>query len=359
MRILDRYVLKSYLTTLGFAILAFLAVFIILDLFEKIDDFLDHDVSLLIIGKYYALRTPEIVLLLLPVGMLLACLFALGSHARNNEFVAIQSAGISVKRTLLPILAAALGVSLLAMATGETLGPFASEQVKMLENDTIKPGRGRVKNIRTNVSYLGENDWIYWIGRLDTQKETMRNVVVSRVSDFMLRERIDAKKATWKDGEWTFIDGYFRRFDESRLLEEIQFLERVMPDIVESPDDLAKRQKSSSQMSYRELSRFIRKADMSGGEVMKERVDLQMKLSFPFTSFVIVIFGSPLGALLRKSGNAVGIAVALLICFIFYITIRVGQALGYNEVLHPLAAAWLGNIIFLGIGLLLFRRLAR
>ncbi|MBM3319325.1 MAG: LptF/LptG family permease [Candidatus Eisenbacteria bacterium] len=358
-RLLDRYVGGRYLVSLAFALLAFLAIFVVLDLFEKLDDFLDQGVPLPVVGRYYLFRLPEILLLMLPVGMLLACLVSLGSHARTNEFLAMLAAGVSMRRTLLPVLVLGFTVSLVALAAGEILAPPAAERVHALQDEVIKPGRSRSARVRTNLSFLGDNGRLFRIGRLDVEKGRMENVVVQLLRENALVERIDAERADWENGTWVFRNGYFRRFAEEVLAEAFSFAERAEPGIRETPADFAKIQKNPRQMSYRELKLLIEKVKANGGEVIKEEVDLHMKVSFPFTNFLIVLLGSPLAALLRRGGNAVGFTLALLICFVYYLAIRVGQSLGYNAVFPPLVGAWIPNLLFLAIGAVLFRRLAR
>jgi len=358
-RILDRYVLGRFLAALATALVAFLAIFIVLDLFEKLDDFIDQGVPLAAVGAYYAFRVPEILLLMLPIGMMLACIFSLGSHARNNEFLATLAAGISMRRTLLPVLVVGLLVSGAALLVGETVAPRAAEKVNAIQDEWIKPGRQRSMRVRTNLSYLGDGGRLFRIGRLDVEKGRMEEVVAQRLEGNALVERIDAREAVWENGVWVFRDGYFRRFAGDGLSEAVAFQERAEPEIVETPADLAKIPKNQRQMSYRELSAYVAKAKASGGEVRKEEVDLHMKIAFPFTSFLVVLLGSPLAALLRRGGNALGFSLALVICFVYYLAIRVGQSLGYNAVLAPLHAAWIANAVFLALGALLFRRLAR
>lgn len=357
-RTLDRYVIRGYAVALFAALSSFVAIFVILDLFEKLDDFLDRGVPAIVVLQYYLFRIPEILLLMLPVGMLLACLFSLGALARNNEFMATISSGVSMRRTLVPVVVLAFFVSVGALFLGETVAPPAASRVKEIHDGLIKPGGRRTPRVRTNLSYLGEGGRLFWIGRLDTARDRMEDVFVQKLSGNTLLEVISAKEADWEGGVWVFRNGYFRRFDGGILAEARPFEERAEPSIAETPEELAKIQKNPRQMSYRELSAYIDRAASSGGEVQRERVDLHMKVSFPFTSFLIVLLGSPLAALLRRGGNAVGFTLALLICFVYYLAIRVGQSFGYNGVLPPLLAAWIADLLFFSLGLYLFRKLA-
>ncbi|MBN1826713.1 MAG: LPS export ABC transporter permease LptG [Candidatus Eisenbacteria bacterium] len=357
MKTLDGYILRRYLLALLTALIAFIAIFLILDLFEKLDDFIDHGVPIPVVGLYYLYRIPEILLLMLPVGMLLACLFSLGQHARNNEFTAIIGAGISLRRAILPVIAAAFVVSLAALAFGEFLAPPAAVRVKEIDDEMIRPGRSRIRSVRRDLSFLAEGGRFFRIDRLDVAKGEMENVVVQRLQENRLTERIDAKTAEWVDGTLVFRDGFFRRFSEEGLEEAVPFVERPEPAIRETPEDFAAVQKSPRQMSFRELTAHIRKARQSGGEVRKEEVELNMKIAFPFTSFLLVLLGAPLASLLRRGGNAVGFSIALALCFVYYLALRVGQSFGHNGYLPPLLAAWAGNILFGVAGIWLFRKL--
>ncbi len=356
-RALDRYILHSFLYALVMALLAFIAIFVILDLFEKLDDFLDRDVPVAIILHYYVYRIPEILLLMLPVGMLLASLFSLGAFARNNEFTAVIAAGISMRRTLAPVLLVSFVISAAALLLGEAIAPPAAERVNKIKEEVIKPGSRRAGRTRSNLSFLGDEGRLFWIGRLEPALGRVENIVIQRLVGNTLVERLDAEEGTWEEGVWTFRNGYYRRFTGESLVEAAPFSERIEREIGETPEDLAKIQKNSMQMSYRELSDHIDRLESGGADVQKEKVDLHMKIAFPFTSFLIVLLGSPLAALLNRSGNALGFTLALMICFVYYMAIRVGQSFGYNEVLPPLPAAWAGNILFSLVGIILFRRL--
>ena len=83
-----------------------------------------------------------------------------------------------------------------------------------------------------------------------------------------------------------------------------------------------------------------------GSEARKWIVELYLKISYPFANFIIVLFGAPLAARKRRGGNAVGIGISLLVCFIYYFFVHTGRVIGHQGTFPPLFAAWLGNIIF-------------
>ena len=85
-------------------------------------------------------------------------------------------------------------------------------------------------------------------------------------------------------------------------------------------------------------------------------MDLYLKISFPLTCFIMVLLGAPLAANARRAGFANSFGIGIFICFAFYSCVKAGQALGWNKLADPLLAAWLGNIIFALLGLVLLWR---
>jgi lipopolysaccharide export system permease protein len=347
-RIHDRYLARSFGFSLGVAIVAFVAIFVVVDLFEKIDNYIDRKATAEAVVLYSAFKIPQIVMLVLPVAMLLACLFGVGSLARRNEVLPLQNAGLSMNRILLPVFAFGLVVSLAALVAGETILPGANARQNRVWKETILHEPRSDVGFRTNLNYRGEGGRLYFIGRFDPKRKTMHDVAVYTllmVRGASLVERVDAREARWTDEGWVFLDGFRRRFGESDE-EATPFEQTTIPGLKERPEDFAAPAKEPDEMSLRELRRFVRKTLASGESAVKEQVQMHLKLSFPFSNLIVVLFGASIAARRRRSGLAVSFAVAVGVAFLYYGAIRVGETLGTNDTLPPLLAAWLGNIIF-------------
>ena len=87
------------------------------------------------------------------------------------------------------------------------------------------------------------------------------------------------------------------------------------------------------------------------------KMTLAQKFSFPCASLIAVIIALPLAARFGKKGRTLGIALSIMLFFIYYIIMSAFAALGKNEALNPYLAAWLPNIIMGGAGAVLFRRI--
>jgi len=122
-RRLDRYLLREQIASLLLGLLFFVAIFIVVDIFEKLDSFLDNKVPLPVVVHFYIVSIPSIVTIVLPMSMLLSCLLALGQIGRHNELTAMQAAGIGLTRIVLPLYVFAFVVCVGVFLTNETLMP--------------------------------------------------------------------------------------------------------------------------------------------------------------------------------------------------------------------------------------------
>ena len=128
MRLLDRYLLREFLIPLGFCLSGFLVLWIAFDLFGQLRWLQEQGLSVLEIGEYYIFKSPEFLILVLPVALLLAMLYTLTNHARYNEITAIRAAGISLTRLCVPYLVVGVVSSGLLFALDEFLVPRTVEE---------------------------------------------------------------------------------------------------------------------------------------------------------------------------------------------------------------------------------------
>jgi lipopolysaccharide export system permease protein len=356
--ILDKYILTESTKTILLGLLAFITIFIILDMVENVDDFIDNDVGLPMVMKYYVFQVPHIFTLTLPVAVLISSLFTVGQMARHSELVAIKASGIRFARTIVPLIMAGLVASMLSLGTGEIVEPRANEIVREIKANQIR-GSSKMSQprIRDNITYRGRNGLFYFAPQYDTKLNTMKEVVVEKSLAGRLIFRLNADKAAWRESTWVFSEAWIRWFsDEGEVEREAYLPEGTFADIRDYPSNIAREQRKPEEMSYRELSELISRIDSSGGDSTRYRVGLNMKISFPFTNLIVVLIGSPLSARLRRGGLAVGVGLGLALTFVYYGFIRVGQAMGDHSVMPPLISAWLGNVFFTVCGTILIFR---
>jgi lipopolysaccharide export system permease protein len=180
--------------------------------------------------------------------------------------------------------------------------------------------------------------------------------LASRVSiqDFSAEDRtlmvgrLDAVSMTW-DGNarmWILHDGVQRWFSKNAESME-RFVSRPAGRLHFDPEDLRKKQEKPDEMDYYTLKEFIENQRRAGQDVARWQVDFYSKISFPFASVIVVLFGVPFSSVRRRGGVGVQLGISLLICFIYLIFMKVSQVFGYNGDINPLLTAWSANILFL------------
>lgn len=374
MQILDRYLIRQFGFALIFSLIAFWVIFLVVDLVEHLDKFIDKQAAFFVVVKYYFYYTPYILVLSLPVAMLLSSLFSLGQLAKHNELTAIKSAGISLYRILLPLFILAFVMSLFVMGFGEILVPITYQKMMEVKTVEIEKGKRETNIILNNVFVQEEDGRIFHLATYDTKEKIGTGALVQRFEENRLKEEIRAKKVRWENNGWLFEDGVERIFSDSLVelghsedlgkakldtlplnpTEEYQAFDKLFRlDLKIKPEALAKRQKKPDEMGYFELADYVKIKKRSGQVVAKETTDLHLKIAFPFVNFIIVLFGAPLAANPKRSGLAIGFAISLFISFVYYTLIRMGQSFGYSEKLPPLLAVWAANILFAILGTIL------
>jgi lipopolysaccharide export system permease protein len=357
-RIHDRYLLIRFLKIFAYSVAAFVLVYITVNIFEEIDNFIDHEATIKEIARYYFYSVPFVLTYVVPVSLLLATVFAMGVMGRRNELTALLASGVSIRRVALPLFILALLVSIGSIFFNDSVVSRANRAKSDIKRHDIE-GRERVDpDLKTDFTYLGANGFVYLAQTYSHANRALFDVIVQQYDDNTLLRRIDARNARWLNGRWVFVNGYERTFDGREESVE-RFDSLMVPEITETPDDFAEEEIDQEDMTYRELSRYVQRVERSGGNAEQYKVDLAFKFSGPFAGFIFVLIGVALSAGKRKPSIATGFGLTLMVSFVYYAVLRVGQTLGHNGVMPPVFAAQFGNIIFLMIGLLMLKRVDR
>jgi lipopolysaccharide export system permease protein len=137
-----------------------------------------------------------------------------------------------------------------------------------------------------------------------------------------------------------------RRWFDAGSEKMSQFVREPAGELHFDPEDLRKKQEQPDEMDYYTLKEFIANQQNAGQNVAQWLVDFYSKISFPFASVIVVLFGVPFASQRRRGGVGVQLGISLLICFVYLIFMKVSQVFGYNGDIPPLLTAWAANIIF-------------
>ena len=348
-RIHDRYLLRQFTRIFFISLVSFTVIYITVDTFEEIDNFIDHDASLFNIVRYYVYSIPFMLTYIIPVSLLLATIFSMGVMARRNELTAFIASGVSLMRIARPIMIAAVLVTIASIFFNDVVVTNATRKRKEVKQIDIEGRAPSNPFLKENFHYLGENGYVYLAEKYNHQTRTLFEVVLQQFNQNTLTRRIDAKSAKWLDEQWVFHSGFERVF-KSKSETVHAFTRLAMPELKENPASFAQKEVDPENMNLRELKAYINKVRRNGGPVDRYLTDLYAKFSYPVAGSIFVLLGIAFATGKRKQSLATGFGLTLVISFIYYGVLQVGQTLGYNGRVPPLLAVELGNIIFLIVG---------
>lgn len=348
MTLLDRYIIRQFLVTAAFSLLAVLLIFIVIDAMEKLDDFIDKQADWNTILLYYVYFMPEIIKLIIPVAMLLASLFVTARLTAQGEWTAFKASGVSLYRLLVPYLAVAVLVSAASVYFNGWIVPFANKKKFTIERVYLH--KDVVSASGANIYIQDSPTRILSMGYFDDTRNIASRVSIQDFSIANLTEmvgRVDAVSMVWDSTahSWILQNGTRRWFAEGQeRLEE--FVTQATGPLHFDPDDLRKKQQKPDEMSYYDMKEFIENQQRAGQDVARWQVDFYSKISFPFATVIVVLFGVPFSSIRRRGGVGVQLGISLLICFVYLIFMKVSQVFGYNGDVNPLLTAWSANILF-------------
>ncbi|MEA3369662.1 MAG: LptF/LptG family permease [Candidatus Ratteibacteria bacterium] len=356
MKIIDRYITKKFISWIFFFLLAFTFIYIIIDLFEHLDDFLTLKVALKIILQYYLLFIPPIFVQIIPVAILLSTLFVLGYMTRFNETVALKACGVSLYHLILPFIKLALGFSLLTFLVNETIVPISFNKLNIAKEKNWS-GQAPSKTLH-DLTFYGSERRFYYIKTFDFPAETMEGILLLEYyPDRTIKIRVDAEKAVWQTDGWVFRNGIVRYFDqEGQQSKKEEVFEQRKMHFKEIPEDFWRQQTKLETMNIAALLTHIRYLKHCGVHPHKELVELQYRFASPLFSFFIILLGIPFALRSSRASVLHGAGIALVLCLFYYACISLALAMGKQRGFPPFLSAWSANILFGGLGLFLLKR---
>jgi lipopolysaccharide export system permease protein len=348
MTILYRYVTREILIFFSIVLTAVISIYVAVDFIEKVDNFMEAGLPASRCAVYLLYKLPFIFVQMAPVGFLLSILAALGVMSKNNEVIALKSCGIGKNRLLKPTLILGFFFCGLLFVITETVIP-----VLMVNANQIWLQEVRKKNIyasKTNDIWMRAARQIVHIKQYSPEEKQISGITIHTFDDrFKLVDRVDAESGEFEKGRWQLYDAVEQIFDSDLAGDHrITLHDRLTADIDLNPDDLAQAAKRSDEMGLAELGRYIKKVEREGHGAVRYRVDYHSKIAAPFVFLFLSVLGT--GIALRgklREGIPLSITYGLGVAFLYWIFNSFCLSLGYAEMMPPMVAAWVANLVFL------------
>jgi len=370
MRLLDRYLLRELLAPLAYCLAGFLIFWMAFDILDELGALQKLQLRFHDVLEYYVVKTPEFLVTVTPIALLLALLYTLTNLARHNEVTAIRAAGVSLFRIALPYLLVGLGLSLAVFAVNELWVPRSHERAQEIRDryQANRPSAAR-KEWAQNLGFVsggGARNWLIQSFHLKTYD--MFGAHVEWRSTDGVPHVLNADRARWITNSWVFtnvsitinpagVDGLPVSLHHSTL---------VVPEFTETPAQIRSEIKMNrldsmkevikAQLSVREILDYLRLHPDGTSKQSKLETMLHGRLASPWTCLVVVLIALPFGAASGRRNVFAGVASSIVICFVYFVLSHTALALGSYGYVAGWLAAWSPNTLFGTAGIVMTLR---
>ncbi|MDD5148856.1 MAG: LptF/LptG family permease [Flavobacterium sp.] len=361
MNILDKYILKKYLTTFVVMLALFAPIGIIIDVSEKINFMLENKIPFVDIAIYYYHFTIYFTNLLFPIFLFLSVIWFTSKLANDTEIIAILSSGISFTRFLRPFIIGAAIVSVVVLLMGFFIVPRSSEGFNNFRYTYLRTGgKEQMRGNNTDVfRQISSNEFIY-VNSFNTVSKTAYNFTYEKFKKDKLVYKISASRIQWnpKTKNYTMFDYTKRTVGE--LGDKIEKLDKKDAKFSFDLEDLTPVVYIAETLNLGKLNRFIDKERGRGSSnVNVYLVVLYKKYSIPASAFILTIIAVAVSSMKRRGGMGLSLAIGIALAFAFVFFDKIFGTLAEKSSFPPLLAVWFPNIVFGVLAIFLLRNAKR
>ncbi|MCB9230231.1 MAG: LptF/LptG family permease [Bacteroidia bacterium] len=355
---IDRYIIKKFLGTFLFIVMIFLVVSVVIDVAEKIDDFIEKKPPLNeLIFEYYVDFMLFYGNLLSPICVFLAVIFFTSRLTQNTEIVAILSGGVSFWRLLAPYIGTGLFLAAVSFYMNAYLVPIATEERINFEYEYLKTKRVMDDiNIHRKVGRDAEGAetyvYIYSFNQLINEGYIFS---MERVKDGDILTKINCDRINWvHDGSrWLMHDCHTRYLTPTS--EAIVFNKEIDTTFLLTPDDIYVKEMRAESLPLDKLYEYISLETDRGSDIVDELIlEKYERWAYPFAAVVLTMIGFSVSTKKRRGGTALQLGIGLVLSFLYVTLVVAGQAMVGDE-FPAWLAVWYPNILFFGLGVFLLR----
>lgn len=352
MQILDRYILIRVLQPFLYCVLGFVSVWLVFDLSENAPAFLDNKAPLSLVLEFYLLRVPEVLLISLPIGILLAVLYALTQMSRRNEIISMLCAGRSVIRLLMPLFLLGLALTGIATALNYAAAPHAGAVKKEILSDLRKGGDVNRKAIRGHLYRNREDRRFWYIARLNPAIERLAYVqILQEDPQGHIQRNYYAETASYDHATrtWRLEKGKVVDFTPRGDVKEQRFFEILrLQSFAETPWRISSSVLDPNFLSVPELREYlVNNAHFAPSRLAPYKTQLAYRWALPWGCLIAVLLAGPLGIIYSRRGMMGSITMAIGLFFFLILGSSLFLALGKGDRISAELAAW-GPVVFFG-----------
>ncbi|NTV59423.1 MAG: LPS export ABC transporter permease LptG [Deltaproteobacteria bacterium] len=358
MTILSRYMIGEFYRLFAFCEGLLVFLFLTVDFLQKIDNFIEAKASKTVVLLYFLYKAPFVMVNMVPAAVLVSTILMFTSMKKRNELTALQTSGLSTFTLSKTLMFGSLFLVVGMFLVSETVVPYTSSKGnKIWSTDVQKRDPGLFYG-KEEIWYRGGNA-IYWIRQFNPKEKTMGNPMFYFFDDaFRVVKRVEGRKGIWEGNSWRIEDGVVQELTEDGQYSFRRFDAHSVP-IRETPETFMRGTRKPEEMSYWQLKDYAKTVRQEGYDNAKYVVDMNIKLSFPFISLILLSIGIPLALRVKKGGAPLAVSLGMAVCFLYVLILGLSRSLGLAGVLPPVFSAWLANFLFMFLGIYMMIHMER
>jgi lipopolysaccharide export system permease protein len=339
-------------------IMGFIVIMISVRLGEDVDSIIRDHIPVSIVIKTIIYKIPDYIIQAFPIAFLMATLLTTSRFSRDHETTALRASGVKFKRLMIPIVAVSVVISYISFILNEQIVPITNKySQKAIDEFKRQTKEGLISN---NVYFRGPDNRFFHVQRVDRDMQTMDNIVIADIDVLKDRIVVVAKMGSWRGEKWKLVNGIVQHYERGSVFvtSEEKFAKKEIDSKVKI-EDIVTQQKNPQEMSAKQLWELIQARKTAGFPATELEVDFYLRYARAFATFFSATISAPLGFIFARLGNYIGVALSIILIFIYYVAESIGRALGLNLLVPPFVAAWASNIVFAVNGLILLWQVDR
>jgi len=351
---IDSYIIGKFLGTFFFCMGLIMAVVVVFDFNEKLDKFMNQDVSTHeIIFHYYLNFIPYFGVRFSPLFIFISVIYFTSKLASDSEIIAILASGVSFKRLLRPYMLSAAFLALMTFSLNSFWIPVANKTRLAFEDKYIKKiSSDYTRHIQMEV----QPGVIMYIDRFEKSNNTGYDFFLEKYDGKMLVSRLTASQIHQDStNHWLLTDYMIRNFNG--LKETISKGASLDTSIQVQPEEFFFVEGWSEQLTTPELKAYLdRQAQRGVANIKEYSVEYNRRFSFPFSAFILTLIGVSLASRKVRGGMGLHLGLGIGISFAYIMFDTVSGSFAEGGELSPELAVWLPNILFALLGFYLYWR---
>ncbi len=355
MKIIDKYIIRKFLGTFFFCLILIMAIAVVFDFAEKIDNFMERNApARAIIFDYYMNFIPYFAMLFAPLFVFISVIFFTSKMAANTEIIAILNSGMSFRRMMWPYFISSIFIAIFIFSLTNFVIPQANLKRMSFEDKYYKPSAHRISVI--NVHRQVSKNVLIYMESFNPTTMSGRNFTIEKFGDDgELEAKLSGDNVKYDTtiNKWRIMNYHLRKI--SRQSDLITMGEHIDTALTILPADFSRGPEYVGTMKYKELNDYIRQLRLQGSDELKiYLIEKHRRIANPFAVFILTLIGVTLSSRKARGGIGMNIGIGLALSFSYILFLQFASQFSIKGSLSPAFAMWIPNILYAIVGIVLY-----